>query len=356
MRADDLWGRLAEAGLVEGERPEPREADTPWYVRAMLGVAGWIAACFLIGFLAVGLSLWRDGSSLLLVGALCCSAAFFLFRQFERQDFVEQLALAVSLAGQGLIAFGLGNLISGDDVPFYLVFALVEALLVLAIPNFLHRTLAAAGAGGATALAIGHMSLHGIASPILCAALALVWLEPAIWAGDGRLWRPVGYGAVLALLLTETFRLFDADSLLFGLRDTGPDWMALHGPLIGRVLAAAILVFVAGTLALREGIERGSRLFFAIMAGAVLIGLVSLQAPGLASALLILLLGFAAGSRLLMALGILSLLGFVSHFYYSLHATLLEKSGLLALAALLLLAVHFALHRLPAPVREEADA
>ena len=36
------------------------------------------------------------------------------------------------------------------------------------------------------------------------------------------------------------------------------------------------------------------------------------------------------------ALGILSLLGFVSHFDYSLHATLLEKSGILAVTGGLL--------------------
>jgi uncharacterized membrane protein len=79
------------------------------------------------------------------------------------------------------------------------------------------------------------------------------------------------------------------------------------------------------------------------------------MAPGLASALLILLLGFAAGSRILAALGILSLLGFVAHFYYSLHASLLEKSGVLALTGLSLLASHFLLRRLfPAPGEVEA--
>ena len=53
------------------------------------------------------------------------------------------------------------------------------------------------------------------------------------------------------------------------------------------------------------------------------------------------------------------LLGFVSHFYYSLHATLLEKSGLLAATGLLLLAAWFLLRRFsPATpaLAEEAHA
>jgi uncharacterized membrane protein len=70
-----------------------------------------------------------------------------------------------------------------------------------------------------------------------------------------------------------------------------------------------------------------------------------MNAPGLGSALLILLLGFAAGNRILMAFGVLSLLGFVGHFYYSLHSTLLAKSGLLAATGLCLLTAHFFLRR-----------
>ena len=62
--------------------------------------------------------------------------------------------------------------------------------------------------------------------------------------------------------------------------------------------------------------------------------------------MLVVILGFATGHRLLLALGILALFGFVAHFYYSLHATLLEKSGLLAVTGLCLIAAHFALPRL----------
>jgi hypothetical protein len=356
MSAAALWDRLFEAGLVEGDPPPATEAPAPWYVRAMLGIAGWIAACFLIGFLGIALALGTHGASASGVGAVCCAAALFLLRQFDGQDFVEQLALAISLAGQGLIASGLSEILHGGGASLYLAFAVVEAVLVVAIPDFLHRALAAAGAGGAVALAFGDMALPGIASPILCGALALVWLEPHVWARRGALWRPIGYGAVLALLLTETFRLFGVGHELFGWRHDEAGWMALHGPLVGRIAAAAILVLVALYLARREGVERGSRLFMAIAGGAVLIGLVTIGAPGLAAALLILLLGFAAGSRLLVGVGVVSLLGFVSHFYYDLDATLLAKSGLMALAALLLLAIHLALRRMPMAPRETADA
>jgi uncharacterized membrane protein len=106
-----------------------------------------------------------------------------------------------------------------------------------------------------------------------------------------------------------------------------------------------MLVWTAVLLSRRQGFEPGSRTALTAAGAAILFGLLSLEAPGLASAILVLLLGFAAGNRVLAALGILSLFGFVAHFYYSLHASLLEKSGILAVTGLCLLAAHFVLAR-----------
>lgn len=346
MTAAALWERLSAEGLVEGGRPEPGRPAPPWYVRVMLGIAGWIGALFLLAFLGAAFSLLVDDSGVaLFVGAALCGGAFALFRGFDGNDFAEQFGLAVSLAGQMLMIVGLSGLLGVQEgAPFYLAIALMEAALALLVPNFLHRLLATCGAAVAVALAINSAELHGLSAPILCAGLALVWLEPKVWAGGGRLWRPVGYGLVLALLLVETFRLFDAGTL-FGVVAAPSRWVAINGPLIGRALGAAVLLWVAIALVRREGVAPASPIGLTAGAAALVLGLASLAAPGLASALLILLLGFAVGNRLLVALGILSLLGFVTHFYYSLHATLLEKSGILAMTGLCLLAIWFALGR-----------
>lgn len=345
MSAQEVWARLHAGGLVEGDLPERGAAASPWYVRVMLGIAGWIGALFLLGFVGAAFAfVFRSAGAALVGGAGCCAAAFALFRTFKDQDFADQFALALSLAGQVLLIVGLGQYLKPDDPGLYFAVAAVQAGIALAVPNFLHRLLTACGAAVALSLGILQLSLHGLAAPLLCAALAFIWLEPARWARGGRLWRPVGYGLVLALLLIETFRLFGAQRL-FGFGGELSGWTASWGPLIGRGISAALLVWAAIVLALRDGHEAGGRAFAAVVGGAVLAGLVSLTAPGLAAALLILLLGFAAGNRLLMGLGVLSLLGFVAHYYYSLHATLLEKSGIMALTGLCLLAVHLVLRR-----------
>ena len=345
MTAAGLWERLRSEGLVEGERPEAGRPASPWYVRAMLGVAGWIGALFLIGFVGAAFAFIMDDAAFAAVaGAACCAAAMLLFRALDGNDFAEQFGLAVSLVGQVLLIVGLAQFLKTDDPSFYLAVTATQAGLALLVSNFLHRVLTAGGAAVALALAINQLSLHGLAAPLLCAALATIWLEPKLWAGRGGLWRPVGYGLVLALLLVETFRLFGAEYLL-GLGKETAGWLALYGPLLGRALTAAVLVWAAVRSSRDQGLEAGSRVSLAAAGAAIVFGLLSLAAPGLASAMLILLLGFAAGNRLLAALGILSLLGFVAHFYYSLHASLLEKSGILAATGLCLLAAHFALRR-----------
>ena len=356
MTAAALWDRLSAEGLVEGAMPETDRPASPWYVRTMLGIAGWIGAAFLLGFVGAAFSLFVDNEGTALVlGAACCGGAFALFRSFDGNDFVEQFALAISLAGQGLMISGLGGILDDQWLALYLAVALMQAALALLVPNFLHRLLATCGAAIAVALAINDAELHGLSAPILCAGLALVWLEPRLWAAGGRLWRPVGYGLVLALLLAETFRLLGAGILFEPVQEPSP-WDAIHGPLIGRALTAAVLLWAAFTLIRREGVAPASPVGLTAGAAALVLALVSLTAPGLASALLILLLGFATGNRVLAALGILSLFGFVSHFYYSLHATLLEKSGILAVTGVCLLAAWFALRRVsPSSRTEEAD-
>ena len=60
VTAAALWARLSADGLVEGEMPEPGRPASPWYVRTMLGIAGWIGALFLLAFLGAAFSLLVD--------------------------------------------------------------------------------------------------------------------------------------------------------------------------------------------------------------------------------------------------------------------------------------------------------
>ncbi|MGM8892335.1 DUF4401 domain-containing protein, partial [Psychrobacter sp. 1Y1] len=71
----------------------------------------------------------------------------------------------------------------------------------------------------------------------------------------------------------------------------------------------------------------------------VLLAALSIPMVGLLSAVLILIVGFYVGERLIFSLGLLGIVSFVAWYYYSMQVTLLEKSiGLLALGVILLVA------------------
>ena len=344
MTAADLWARLSASDVVSGERPEPVPSGSPWFVRLMLGIAGWIGALFLLGFVGTALEfILEDGPSAIIAGAVCCAAAFAIFQRMDGKDAAEQFALALSLAGQGLLIVGLADIFDADDPTLYFAIAAVELALVWMIPNFVHRFLAAAGSALAITLAINQLGLHGLATPLLCVALALIWLDATKWATAGSLWRPIGYGLVLAVITIETFHVLRGEDVFGIARADG--WMALHGQWIGRGVTGVVLLLASASLAVREGYRPGSRIFLLSVCAAGLSAILGVVAPGLGSTLLILLLGYAAGNRLLVGAGIFGLLGFTSHYYYSLHASLLSKSAILALTGFVLLAIAWYLRR-----------
>jgi hypothetical protein len=96
MNTAELWGRLRQAGLVQGELSETESAHSPWFVRVMLGVAGWFGALFLLLFVGLGLEfIIKSSSASLVAGAVACAGAGVLFRKFPENDFAGQFGLEV---------------------------------------------------------------------------------------------------------------------------------------------------------------------------------------------------------------------------------------------------------------------
>ena len=126
-------------------------------------------------------------------------------------------------------------------------------------------------------------------------------------------------------------------------------------PWLGELLVVAALLLSVWVLLMQAGWRlRGLRTLLALIAAAA-IGAASFKAPGIAGGLMIALLGFANGNRLLAGLGIAALLFYVSSYYYLLDATLLVKSGVLFATGLVLLAVRWLMLNVIMP-REAPDA
>jgi len=119
---------------------------------------------------------------------------------------------------------------------------------------------------------------------------------------------------------------------------------------------AALLVAVAGCLLARagDGLRRPRAL--AALAAAAAVGALSVEAPGIATGLMIVLLGYAAANRVLAGIGLAALVFYLSAYYYTLEESLLYKSAVLAATGLVLLASRWLMLRFVLPETDDEPA
>jgi uncharacterized membrane protein len=164
----------------------------------------------------------------------------------------------------------------------------------------------------------------------------------------------VGYGVTLALLYLEGPVVFHSLRLFGyfereGVSAVVPFW-------VGELILGLLLVAVVARLFARSGHSWGRRSVVIALLATMLIAGVSMNMPGLSIGFIVVLLGFSSGNRVLVGLGIAALLFYASAYYYSLHATLLVKSGMLAATGVVLLSARWALLKWVPPLKESSHA
>jgi hypothetical protein len=347
-QAGELWSRLHSAALVNGAMPQAdARPAVPWFVRVMQGVAGWIGALFLLLSVGIGLKfLVESAPASFIAGLAACALAGFLLRAKPDSDFATQFALAVSLAGQGLMFVALTDALSGHDRTIALCLGLLLAVLFALMDHPIHRVWCAGAGAYVLVIAMAGSSFMPYAPGLLALGFAWVVLHEFSFPGRSALLRQGGYGLALALMLTASLATVLSDSWLWRI---GSGVGGLERPFhhvhvwLGLALNGAALLWTVSRLLARQGIASASGAGLRALACAGLLALAGLKAPGLVPSLLILLLGFANGNRVLAGLGVLALLSYLSGFYYSLASTLLEKSALLAATGAALLGMRLAL-------------
>lgn len=340
----DLWERLRKNGLVKGDAPSVTSA--PWYVRIMLGIAGWIGALFILGFVGSGFAMVMQSSGAATVAAIICSgAAYAIFRMASKGDFASQFGLATGLVGQ--ILFGVAifkQFHSGESTGYFLYFC-VEAAFTLLMPNFIHRIFTTLAAVAALSFGLAQAGLYGFALPLTAAGCAVVWRGETRLATRADLWQPVGYGLALGVLQTATTSLLGGEVLSFFHRN-GNSWLQRHGTEVGTALVVVVFLTVTVQILRELDISTSSPEGITIVSCAAVVLAVSFPAHGLAAAALILIIGFAGGNRILFGLGLLALASFLSHYYYRMSETLLVKSLILGVIGIILLLGRWGLLRL----------
>ncbi|PMG41978.1 DUF4401 domain-containing protein [Shewanella sp. 10N.286.52.B9] len=356
-----LWQSFLQHGLVVGEQPAKPELKSPWFVKLLLAISGWFAALFFLGFLAIGMEFIFDNEiGAFIVGTILTIVAYVLFKS-NKNEFVEHLSLAISFSGQILIVYGFT--LYFDDNTSWLLTTLLQFSLMAIMPNDIHRFCSALFGACCFIVTLALFQLPFIGGSFVLFAACWLWLHEFdrtsqqthinklthFFAAFLDNKRPIAYGFLLAQLLQTCLMSFQYG--WYELVDFGLANELLTSPWMGNVLMALVSLYVVWQL-LKRHPELPTKVRSIVLATSLLISALSFEAHGINVAILLLVLGFSASNRLLIGLGIISLLAFMSAYYYFLHYSLLEKSFTLMFMGVFLLAIRWIMLKLTAKHQE----
>ncbi len=352
LTVDELMTRLRSEGL--GSDDDTRAVgdvlrarahdDMPVYLRALVGLGAWVATLLLIGFF-YSLHLLDDKSSALVFGIVLVVGAVWL-RLGARGDFWRNTAVAASFAGQGLIVAAV-DLLWRTNATAFAVAALLSVVMMVTMPDPLHRFVSAMIAVGTTAATLTALEVtHALDVTALLAVVVLAWTwrMDLIRRSDSvtEALAPIGYGLAVGLFGICLFGAFS--SVLVGGRAHAAALGAITTDGVALALAALVLVI------LREHDTTPSSVAgVAILLVIALFAVITMDSPGILIGVAMLLLGFDRRNVVLIELAAAYLIVFGAANYYSMDLTLLEKSGILVGSGALCLAARLLVDRLLEP-------
>lgn len=325
-----LLQQLQQHGVINAEQTQLlSRSHNPWWLQLLLAVAAWFASLLIMSALIGPVLAFSEATPMrVITGAVLLGVAVFLHRQ--QHDFLQHMALAFALAAQGIWVLSAAEYFPDDfDTARYSCIALSSLLWFLPL-GVLHQRLCLCLALGC-ALSFQQnavlLALICVAAQALCVSL---WLSRAQWA-------PKRYARAVRSLLP----VLTLGSLLlsFVLQSaTGvTEFSWLQGNISqARYLAASGLLLMLLATVYRLSVNatwpsRAVMLLFMLVLGALMF-----SAPALLAATALLLACFYASAiRWVMLMLVLQCVA-LSEFYYNLQLNLLQKSMLMALAALLL--------------------
>ena len=336
-----VWQRLSVLGLVEvGNEPE-LPIQSPWYIKTLLAFSGWLSALFGFAFLAaIGFGIFESPTACVVVGIVLMLIAIFISRT-RNNEFVDNIALAVSLIGQGLFAWGIASL--GDDENLKVLYPALTVMYVVLIVfsnSYLHRALFALFLVVTTTLWFTDLRLPLASVNALILPAALLWFNEFRWPVRAVAIRPVAYGLTIGIIVVNAFigwggaAIGDMGIAAY-FQNAAPSWWQAN---LYKAASAIALLYVVSQCLKYSG-RLGANLTSALgFAGALALIWAAFPAPGIVTGVIVLLCGFAASNRVLTGLGIIALLTFMSSYYYQMDTTLLVKATSLAIVGVGLLA------------------
>ena len=350
---------LQQQGLIDAQNVSEKllnnaasEAPSPWFISLFFGMSGILASLFFIGFLTLLLDntgLLDSTLAVLIIGAILSVIGGFLFynARIRHSPFWNSLAFAITLAGQGYIAYAL--LASEITEPLNIVLLLlVQLLMTVAIPNFIYRLLSATLALICLFYLLNYYHLSEISLGLLALITSLTHLQRyRLAAFIAHKWRmnaleiinAIGYASAYVLLNISVY--FIAAEYGNSLDSYGEAFS--YNYYLAQGLLTLASLYAAYLILKRYHIKLLSAAGLLISAAIVLLGIMSIYVSGLLATSLIIIIATANSQRVLLGLGIIALVGYIFWHYYQLDTSLLVKSASMLVIGIALLLLHWVL-------------
>lgn len=315
------------------------ETNVPWFVKIITIIGAWFGSLLFLGFLLIAQILNSEESMIItgcvfIIGGICISYAN------KRNHLIDSLSLSLSILGQILLGVGIGGETHGIKAVCY-VGLIVEIAIYLFAQSYTQKFLSVILIPTCLLGIIWNSSIFEATQFLiggLTVASVLIWTNELslqiLLKKKPYFYVPTAYGVVLGLLL----------SLILSINNNFFKVNINHWYISSLIAFLSLVFLLHNYLCVSLGISK--RIFWIVIVIATILFSPTIQAPGILSSALIIILGFAKSNRVLLTLGIMFLATFITSFYYSLQQTLLTKSFILMITGTLFLGMGVALRQL----------
>ena len=353
---------LQQQGLIDAQNVNHEllssaqsEARSPWFISLFFGMSGILASLFFIGFLTLLLDntgLLDSTLAVFIIGGILSVIGGFLFynARIRHSPFWNSLAFAITLAGQGYIAYAL--LASEIAEPLnIMLLLLVQLLMTVAIPNFIYRLLSATLALSCLFYLLNYYHLSEISLGLLALITSVTHLQrytlaafiPTKWRMNAlEITNAIGYASAYVLLSVSVYFIAAEYGNSFDSLDSYGEAFSYNYYLAQGLLTLASL-YAAYLILKRYQIKLLSAAGLLISAAIVLLGIMSIYVSGLLATSLIIIIATANSQRVLLGLGVIASVGYIFWYYYQLDTSLLVKSASMLVIGIALLLLRWLL-------------
>lgn len=356
---------LQQQGLIDAQNVNHEllssaqsEARSPWFISLFFGMSGILASLFFIGFLTLLLDntgLLDSTLAVFIIGGILSVIGGFLFynARIRHSPFWNSLAFAITLAGQGYIAYAL--LASEIAEPLnIMLLLLVQLLMTVAIPNFIYRLLSATLALSCLFYLLNYYHLSEISLGLLALITSVTHLQrytlaafiPTKWRMNAlEIMSAMGYASAYVLLSVSVYFIaaeYGNSFANFNSLDSYGEAFSYNYYLAQGLLTLASL-YAAYLILKRYQVKLRSTAGLLISAAIVLLGIMSIYVSGLLATSLIIIIATANSQRVLLGLGVIASVGYIFWYYYQLDTSLLVKSASMLVIGIALLLLRWLL-------------